>query len=231
MARRNWYPGSLAEQAAMYANVLVKIGSYEATLPLTPAQVARIELICSIFLAVYEYVEQMRATTSSLVEWRDTIFTGEPMGDPAPAAPAFSVVTMPVGAFIGIVSEFKDLRDLIVASPGYRLAIGEDLMIVGAEIEEPSAPTVTPSLTVTTSTGYVVNIAGSLQGSDAIRVEYQRQGQTAWSIVGFGTKMPMNVTITPATPGQPENGQIRAIFIRKNAEYGNFSPNYPITIS
>lgn len=231
MARRPWYPGSTAGQLAMYANVLAKIADYQASLPLTAAQVARIQLICEIFIAVTEYIEQTRATMTAVTGWRDDILTGQPTGDTAGPAPTFDAFVLPVGSFIGIVTEFRDFRDLIVASPGYKEAFGEDLMIVGPEIEAPSAPSVTPSLTITTSTGYVVNIAGSLQGYDAIRFEYQRQGTSNWAIVGFATKMPTSITITPATPGQPENGQIRAIFIEKNAEFGNFSPNYPITIS
>lgn len=231
MARRAWYPTSLADQAAMFQNIKGKIGGYTSVLPLTAAQETRIILICNIFITIYDYVEAMRATTSSLVEWRDEIFTGVPTGTAAPTAPAYSPVTMPAGSFRGIITEFKDLREFIVASPGYTEAIGEDLMIVGPELEVPSAPSVTPSLSVSTATGYVVNVAGSMQGCDALRIEYQRQGQTSWNIAAFATKMPANFTITPATPGQPENGQIRGIFIKKNAEFGNFTPNYPVTVS
>ncbi len=231
MARRPWYPTSLAEQAAMFLNIKGKIGGYTAVLPLTAAQETRIVLICNIFNAIYTYVEAMRATTSSLIEWRDEILTGVPTGTAAPAAPAYSAVTLPAGSFRGIITEFKDLRELIVALPGYTDAIGEDLMIVGEEITPPSAPSVHPDLNVTTATGYVVNVAGSMQGYDALRIEYQRQGSTAWNIAAFATKMPASFTISPATPGQPENGQIRGIFIKKNEEFGNFSPNYPVTVS
>ncbi|MEQ1605307.1 MAG: hypothetical protein ABL999_10620 [Pyrinomonadaceae bacterium] len=232
MARRAWFPSTLAEQAAMFSNVKAKISGYAAVLPLTAPQVTRIELICDIFLAAFEYVEQSRATTTSLVEWRDDLFNGSPAGDPAQAPLAYAVYVPPVGSFIGIFTEFREFRELIVALPGYKDAIGEDLMIVGAEIIKPSNPSlIKPNLTVTTGAGYVVNFGGSMQGYDAIRIEYQRQGSTAWSIIAFGTKFPLSAIINPATPGQPENGQIRAIFIEKNAEFGSFSPNYPVTIS
>lgn len=231
MARRA-FPGTLGEQAAMFANIKSKIGAYTAVLPITAAQETRIELICEIFLSAYEYVEQMRATTSSLVQWRDELFDGEPAGDPAPAPPGYAAYTAPPGSFIGILEEFRELRELIVASPGYTQSIGEDLMIVGAEIIKPNNPgLIKPSLTVTTAPGYVVNCSGSMQGYDAMRIEYMRQGSNVWTIAAFATKMPASFTITPATPGQPENGQIRAVFIEKNAEVGSFSPNYPVTVS
>ena len=74
-------------------------------------------------------------------------------------------------------------------------------------------------------------VSGSLQGMDAMRVEYQRNGAASWSLAAFLTKMPGTFNITPATPGDPENGRIRAVFIKKKAEFGSFSPEYPITLS
>lgn len=231
MARKYWLPGSLAERAAMFQNIKGKIGGYTAVLPLTAAQETRIVLICNIFNAIYTYVEAMRATTSSLIEWRDEILTGVPTGTAAPAAPAYSAIALPAGSFRGIMTEFKDLRELIVALPGYNDAIGEDLMIVGDEITPPNAPTLTPDLKVSVAPGYKVNIAGSLQSMDAMRIEYQRNGTNTWPPVGFFTKMPGEITITPATPGQPEAGRVRAIFVQKNADVGNYSPEYPVTVS
>ena len=70
-----------------------------------------------------------------------------------------------------------------------------------------------------------------MQGMDAMRVEYQRKGASIWSIAAFVTKLPAEFTITPATPGDPESGHIRAIFIKKNEEFGNFSPDYPVTVA
>ena len=132
---------------------------------------------------------------------------------------------------IGIIDKFREHRELIVASPGYTTAIGEDLMIVAPETEERGEGDVTPNLKITTDTGYKVAVAGSMQGMDALRVEYQRKGSDAWNIAAFLTKMPGEFTITPATPSQPESGRIRAVFIKKNTEFGNFSPEYPITVS
>lgn len=231
MARKPWFPSSLGDQAAMFANIKAKISGYTAVLPITAAQETRILLICNTFSAAYEYVEQIRASTSSLVEWRDIIFNGSPTGDPAPATPAFATPSLPVGAFIGILTEFRDLRELIVASPGYTESIGEDLMIIGEEQGKAIGETVAPALTVSTATGYQVNISGSMQGNDAMRIEYQRQGQASWNIAAFVTKMPASFTISPAEAGLPENGRIRAIFIVKNQDFGNYSPEYPVTIS
>jgi hypothetical protein len=232
MAKSNdWMPSRLADLLVMFQNVLAKISGYESVLPLTTAQVARVELICNEFVEVYNFVTQARATTESLVAWRDHIFTGSPAGDPAPAPPAFPTYGAAIGSFIGIFTEFRELVDIIKSSPGYTQAIGEDLMIVAPKQEKAIEDEVVPNLKVTTGAGYEVSVAGSMQGMDALRVEYQRNGASGWSIAAFLTKMPGTFSIAPHTPGDPETGRIRAIFIKKNADFGNMSPEYPVTLS
>lgn len=231
VTRTDWFPTRLSNVLVMLQNVRAKIMGYRTILPLTNPQVARIELICDEFEAVYNYVTQARATTESLVAWRDNIFTGSPAGDPAPAPPTFPVYAAVTDSFIGIFTEFRESVDLIKAAPGYTTAIGEDLMIVAPKQEKAIETDVIPDLKVTTAVGYEVSVAGSMQGNDALRVEYQRNGGTGWSIAAFLTKMPGTFTIAPHTPGQPETGRIRAIFIKKNADYGNTSPEYPVTLS
>lgn len=231
MARKYWLENSLAKQNAMFSNIKGKITAYTAVLPLTAAQEARILLICAIFNTIYEYVEETKATMASLIEWRDDILRGVPTGKPAPGQPGFSVAAMPPGSFIGIMTEFIALRDLIVELPGFTDSIGEDLMLLGEEVTPPSAPTMAPDLKVTTAADYKANVAGSIKGMDAIRVEYQRNGTTAWVTVGFLTKMPGQCTITPATPGQPEAGRIRGFFVKDSEILGLSSPEYPVTLS
>ncbi len=64
-----------------------------------------------------------------------------------------------------------------------------------------------------------------------MRVEYRKKGANNWMTVAFFTKMPGEFTITPTTPNEPESGEIRARFIKKSEDYGEFSPNYVITVS
>ena len=72
--------------------------------------------------------------------------------------------------------------------------------------------------------------AGKDWGMDALRVEYQPAGGK-FTTVAFLTKTPGGFQITPTVPNQPENGFIRAVFMKKNEEFGSFSPSYPITVS
>ncbi|MFN0279560.1 MAG: hypothetical protein ACKVRN_13340 [Pyrinomonadaceae bacterium] len=227
----DWFPGRLPEQAEMFANVKGKIANYTAILPLTAPQVTQITLICNEFNAVYNYVAQVRSTAEAIVEWRKLIFKGVPTGSAAPSPPVFPAYGPVLGSVIGIFTQFRDLVEIIKASPGYTRAIGEDLMIVRPATEAPSAGSVTPELKIKGVSGNTVEIMSSLQGLDAMRIEYIKDGTSAWNIKAFLTSLPANVTIGLAVPGQPETGRIRAILIEKNEDFGNYSPEYPVTLS
>lgn len=235
MPKRNldWFPTTRPKQLVMFTNIKAKIAGYEASLPLATTKVERIELICDVFISVYNFVEQSRATMQQLTQWQDLIFTGKggAPGEPAPGAPKFQVYTPKDGAFVGIFQEFRQLRDDIVNADNYNAGIGEDLMIVAPEAEDTDLNDLAPELKVSTAAGYKVRVEGSLKGMEALRVEYQRKGASGFTPVAFLTKLPAEFTVTPQTAGEPETGVVRAVFMEKNVETGNFSPQYPITIS
>lgn len=49
--------------------------------------------------------------------------------------------------------------------------------------------------------------------------------------VAFVTSTPSEFTITKADPAKPENGELQAVFYRKNLPFGGASPIYPITLA
>ncbi len=128
------------------------------------------------------------------------------------------------------MTQFIKLRDQIVSAPGYTQTIGEDLGIVGADASKPTPSTLVPELKTATSTGYWVNLSGSMKGMDAMRVEYARNGGQ-FETVAFLTNTPGGFQITPANPNVPEVGVIRAVFIKRNEDAGPYSASYPVTLS
>jgi len=229
MPRKYWLATTLPDTLVQVQNFLAKIASYATVLGLTPAQVGAAQDLCEAIIGAINSTDQCRTTMQAMTQWRDSVLTGEPVGANAAAAPVFPVVGAVVYQ-VGSITQFVRLRDLIVASPGYTLAIGEDLGLVGAETSRPAPSSVTPDLTAQASTGYMVNLTGSMQGMDALRVEYSRDGNN-FTTVAFLTNTPGGFQVTPQTPNQPEKGFVRAVFIKKNEVVGNYSANYPVTVS
>src|SRR4051794_12690638 len=114
---RDWLPARLADQATVFTNVAAKIAAYEAALPITALQTAAIVKLCGEFDGAYNYTEQCRATTLATVQWRDAVFKGTPQGTPIPDPPGFPSPTMPANSTIGILAQFRDFRDIILAAP------------------------------------------------------------------------------------------------------------------
>ena len=229
MARKPWWPGSASEQVVLVQNFQAKIGTYAAVLNLAAEQIAAAQSLCDAFLGAFNLADQSRLTMQAMTQWRDIVFFGEPFGEPAPVPPVFPVGGSPAYTR-GVVKQFFAFRDMIVSLPNYTMAIGEDLGIIGPAITPVPEASVTPDLRTSVTNGNFVNLVGSMQGMDALRVEYAPQGGQ-FSTVAFLTKTPGGFTINSQDPNQPQNGQIRAIFIKKNADYGNYSPNYPVTVA
>ena len=161
----------------------------------------------------------------ALTQWRDELFYGISNGAPADAAPVFPVVPA-ISTEDGLVTEFVKFRDMILTLPGYTQAIGEDLGIIGAETKEKDPALVAPQLKSVTTQGFSVQIKGSMQGFDAMRVEYAPKGGE-FAPVAFLTNTPATVNI-PA--GTPQTGHIRTVYIKKNEDFGNYSADYPVVL-
>lgn len=230
MARGKWWKGDMPSQRATMANFKSKIGIYQAELGLSPAAVTAAQALCDAFIQAYDFAENVENTGKAVTKWRNDVFRGEPTGGPIPDPPVFAIGTPSPGT-LGVVTQFFELREQLVVNAGFTDAIGEDLGILGPEIGEEPEEEVAPVLKISTETGFKVNISGSMQGNSQLRIEYRKSGTANWQLVTFVTNLPAEVPVAPATPGQPETGEIRAIFYRKNQEYGTYSPNYPVTLS
>ena len=75
-----------------------------------------------------------------------------------------------------------------------------------------------------------VTITGSMQGMPVMRVEYAAKGQTYGSVAVI-TNLPATIQIPMTNPNVPQLGTIRSIFVKKNADFGNYSPNYDVTLA
>jgi hypothetical protein len=67
--------------------------------------------------------------------------------------------------------------------------------------------------------------------ADMYDVQVRRKGSETWTTVKSGTGKSINVTITPTTPGQAEQLQVRVQLKRKNENYGQPSDPVYVTVN
>jgi len=227
----DWYPRRRDQQRGMYANVLAKIENYKNVIDgLDDARIARLKLMCNMYVAVYDWLGQSEATLGGGYEFQKDMEKGTTGETPTPP-PAFAALVLPAGAFKGFVTEFRKDIGLLKKQNGYTRAIGEDLMIVAAEPDQISPAERVPAFAFTVRQGYRVSVTGSMQGMRAANFYYRRKGQAEYAFVSYLTRAPGEVHIPPAQAGVPEIGEIKAIFSENNQEVGQFSPSTEVTLS
>lgn len=227
----DWYPTTRPKQRAMYWNVLRKIDNHkEAIADLSDARVARIKVICQMYVALYDWLEQSEAALKGGYEYQKDMERGELSEAPSPV-PVFPALVLPAGAFKGFVQEFREEMGLLKRQPGYTRAIGEDLMIVAAAKEAQRPEDKQPALEYAARQGFKLWVTGRMKGMGAVKFYYRRKGATDWFFVAFLNKLPGEIQIPPAQAGVPEIGEIKAIYFDDNQEIGQFSTNTEITLS
>jgi len=137
----------MADQLVLIQNFQAKIGAIGPTIGLSPSDITAAALLCTNFIDVFNVVEQ------AMTAWRNVVYYGEPVGALSVPAPVFPVVGTDHYKN-GIVKQYQELGDRIVAAPGYTVQIGEDLGIVGSESTPKLADNVASELKTSTSTGY-----------------------------------------------------------------------------
>lgn len=173
-------------------------------------------------------------TFSSAVTNNRRIMSRGTIGEPTPGFPANTTFTLPVTTDPvgpGIWQRNNEDVRRVREAPAFTDEVAGLLGIIPIESAQPLEDSVQPNLKIVVEPGYNVKVVGVMQGMSAIRIDYQRKGSDVWVLVAFLTKLPGEFAITPQTPGAPESGRLRGVYIKNNSEYGQFSPEYPITLS
>ena len=193
-----WFPTNLQDRAAWFQNFVAQLTPLGTMLGFTAGEVTAITQDNADFQSIAATTVELDAFGSALRQFRVTLTEGN-IGDPQPQFPNESFAAPPNGRPAGMFERIDDYVKRIRTAAAYTPEIGAALGIIPSPSPTPPG-SVQPDLKVTTSTGFKVTVAGSMQVMDAIRVEYQRNGSSGWNMAAFLTKMPGDFTITPTTP-------------------------------
>lgn len=150
-----------------------------------------------------------------------------PLNDPTWALPP----TPPSNVLPGIKKRIREVANGIkVQKSIYTAADGELLGIVTPEETRAGEETYTPELKLRSLNNFGVEVDFRKFGMTAIKIEVRHKGGT-WQSAAFLNKSPGVFNVLPAVPDTAEQIEIRAIYMKDNANYGNFSAIYPIVIA
>ena len=230
---RAFVPSDWAGQTDWFQNWDKQMTEVGLTLGFSAAELVRIHDDYLMLQFLRDAMTAVGAFTDAVTNHRRIMSRGK-VGDPTPALPANTALALPVttdpvppGIWQRNNEDIRRVRE----APAYTEETGGLLGIIPIETEGLTEVDTQPSLKVAVEPGYNVKVAGVMMGMDALRIDYQRKGSDAWQLAAFLTKLPGEFAISPATPGQPEQGRIRAVYIKASEQFGQFSPEYPVTVS
>jgi len=113
--------------------------------------------------------------------------------------------------------------------PDYTEAFGYKLGIEGRLIASQDLSNISPSLKAVNKTGGTVEIRFVRRNSDGINLYYQREQDTAWTLVGRAMSSPFMDIRPLVNPGQSEIRRYTAVYMRQDKEVSNYSDDISIT--
>lgn len=230
MPNKDWMPTTRAGKNAMFTNFVAKIANYQITLGLTEEQLNALRTVCNSYIEIYDKTEQIRASNRDLTAWQDEVFEGRPRGDAAPTPPTFATITLPDGAFIGTLDEFRELIAYIKNNPNYTENIGLDLMIVRDSDDDDDFRGKNPRLRISVKNDISVEISFKKGEANAVEIQYRSAGTEIWRLGDKTTISPVNISPEFTREEQTEKFEFRGIYLVKNERVGNWSPIYSITV-
>jgi hypothetical protein len=220
------FPTTEAGLNLLLQTLKTKLPGYAATLGLTADEVAAVIADADNFEYLITIAPQVDDAKQAFFEFKDNVINGAPSTVQA-TPPVLPVIAMPTHPFPGIKKRTQNVIQRAKKAPGYTDTIGEDLGFI--DTGEPRDPNLlTAALAVAARSGSRVEVTFSRQGMDAMKIEFRRKGETAWSLATIATASPFMHEADPATPGEPELREYRGTLLQKNEPIGNMSPVYSV---
>ncbi len=152
---------------------------------------------------------------------------GQTENDPTWALPAGAADAVPNGVK-------KRAREVVAGMKAqktiYTQADGELINVVTAEEANLGEEHFTPELKLRPLANFAVECEFRKQGLNAIKVEFRHKGGN-WQLAAFLQTSPGVFNITSTQPDNAEQIEVRAVYFENNANYGNYSAIYPVSIA
>lgn len=221
----DYYPRKKEELPEWYQNFITQLlilqGKYGITNTQRTALEADNDWIQYWVPAIQEIANQVDALVGEN-GYFNTILK-QPEGTPPPSTVVIALPSgVPSEVLPGARARVRDVANFIKGNPVYIKSDGELLGIVSTSPEPISPTEITADFKLRTMPAFALEATFSKQGQDGMRFEVRYKGGE-WQFVMILTSSPGNIVITPTTPGEAEQVEVRSILIRKNQMIGNYS--------
>lgn len=228
----SWFPQSLQTRAAWYQNFYTQIAIVGASLGFSAAEIDGFGDDNTVMQFLADGDTQLNAFGSAVRQYRKIITEGD-IGEPTPAFPANPAFALTTTIVTGLFERLNKARARIMAAPTYTDETGALLGILPGTSGSISPDSVKPTITVSPAqTGYLFSVVVANRAeSDMWEVWILRKGSANWSNAKTATGKSVDVTVTPTTPGDAEQMQVRVQLRKNNQNYGQPSDVVYVTVN
>jgi hypothetical protein len=229
--RDDWYPNTQAGEREMYAAILANIDEVDKTLNMEADTKLRLKNVAQVFIGFYDNLLLNRAAGKSLGTAFSTVMHGKKGTDPMPALPLFHNLTLPVGDFVGLETEMREIRRYMIGLFTWTDSMGDVLKMNGSKSENQLQPgEMSPALRLSDAEVNKITSRAKKQGMDGIEYQWRVAGEEIWQPLIISGEAETILEI-PVSSGAAYKIEIRAIFVQKFRRVGNWSPTYNATVS
>jgi hypothetical protein len=224
----DYFPNDEEGQRRLLLSLKTKLENYETELQLTAADITGAVTRSELFDYLINQAALLEDGKTAFNKAKEIIIDGK-IGEPVPTFPKIELPVPPT-LTVGIIKQTRKLVRRIKEAEGYTDAIGKDLGIVKPDADGGSAENIVPALANRGVAGFGIETSFLKRGMDGLRLEYRHKGGS-WQLATIALSSPVIYNITPQTPGFAEQLEIRAIYMKKNATFGQYSPSYTVVIA
>lgn len=225
----DWLPTNPEEFAAWLDNFDTKLPSFAEKYGISEAiltQLSADNAWTQYWVPAKDSTERQKTQVNS---YYDTI-TKEPdaeqPSDPTLSLPAGKPTPVPPG----MRRRIRDIASFIKGNKAvYAVADGK---LLGIELPESSDAIVgSPEFDLSNKSNFALGVKFGKNGHGAVRFEFRRKGEDAWTFINNLTTSPGELHINPKVAGTAEQIEIRAIFLDKDQPVGEYSDIKVVTIA
>lgn len=228
---QTWFPTNLQDRVAWYNRFANNFAEIAASLGFTNAEITTTNDDNEVMQFLGATDLEIEAYVSAVGKYRKGITEGK-VGTTTPAFPANLTLNLPKTVTTGIFERLDKLVTKIKAADNYTEEIGALLGILPTQKESVNLNERKPTLKLEElHTGYKFNASVGNRDRFSFKIQICYANSEEWHDAGFGTKNPLEVSVTPTAAGKPERIQVRAVLMDNNKPVGQPSDIQYLTIN
>ncbi len=228
MAFRRWFPLSLQEQAAFFANFTRVFVEIALTLGFKAEDIAALEADNAVMQYLARTEVNIKAFKRGFQSLRNNLTKGKGVNNPIYTH--YTPLSEPPIVPYGIFERLFNLADRITLSDAYTQGIGGQLGILPKTQEALRTEDLSLKLkakALTEATAEVRFVRGRTSG---VNLYFRREGSEELHDLGKFFHSPVNVKI-PLTSDKPERIYLSGKYLIGNETVGNYSPSIELLIA